>query len=111
LIEKLFGSRTTYSCSPYIGTNAFSHKGGIHIDAVRKNANFYEHMNPEFVGNKRALVLSDMIGTNSLIDILGERPDKNFLNIAKKIIIQNKDKDLLHSELENKYKEYLLGKK
>jgi hypothetical protein len=52
-----------------------------------------------------------MIGTSSLIDILGERPDKEFLYIAKQIIIENKNKENLYYELKNKYREYLLDKK
>ena len=31
---------------PYVGNNAFAHKGGIHVDAVHKNPETYEHMTP-----------------------------------------------------------------
>jgi 2-isopropylmalate synthase len=110
-IETIFGKRTIDSCASYVGKNAFSHKGGLHLCAVRKNPKFYEHINPDLIGNNRILILSDMIGSSSLIDILGERPDKKFLNIAKKIIIENKNKESLNSELKNKYLEYLLHKK
>ncbi len=53
--------------SPFVGTNAFSHKGGMHIAAVQKNNNLYEHINPEIVGNKRHYLVSEMAGKSALI--------------------------------------------
>ena len=47
---------------PYVGRNAFSHKGGTHIDAVLKEFDSYEHINPESVGNSRKMVLSEVSG-------------------------------------------------
>jgi len=41
---------------PYVGKYAFTHKGGVHIDAMIKNPRTYEHINPEFVGNERSPV-------------------------------------------------------
>ncbi len=54
---------------PYVGVNAFSHKGGIHVDAVSKGAS-YEFMNPEEVGNMRNIVLSDLSGKANVVEIL-----------------------------------------
>src|SRR6185437_117635 len=38
---------------PYVGASAFTHKGGLHVSAVMKNPQTYEHVPPESVGNKR----------------------------------------------------------
>lgn len=54
---------------PFVGRNSFSHKGGIHVDAVMKGAS-YEHINPELVGNKRDIVLSDLSGKANVVGVL-----------------------------------------
>jgi 2-isopropylmalate synthase len=51
-----------FSRAPYVGRDAFSHKGGTHIDAMLKDARAYEHMAPETVGNTRRMVLSEVSG-------------------------------------------------
>ncbi len=53
--------------APYIGTDAFSHKGGMHIDAVRKNPNSYEHIEPDQVGNTRHILVSEVSGRSALL--------------------------------------------
>jgi 2-isopropylmalate synthase len=53
---------------PFVGTNAFSHKGGVHIDAMLKTPRAYEHMNPEDVGNTRLFSLSEQAGRAGVID-------------------------------------------
>lgn len=50
----------------YVGDSAFAHKGGVHIDAVRKNPLTYEHVRPDAVGNRRRMLISDYAGTSSL---------------------------------------------
>jgi 2-isopropylmalate synthase len=102
-IEKIFGTRTVESILPYIGKNSFSHKAGIHINAINKRTEFYEHINPKLIGNNRNIILSDLIGTSALIEILNERPHINFLSIAKKIINNNKNKNDLNKELIESY--------
>jgi len=57
---------TPNSHQPYVGDSAFAHKGGVHIDAVRKNPLTYEHVLPEVVGNRRRLLISDYAGASSL---------------------------------------------
>ena len=48
--------------APYVGYSAFAHKGGMHIDGVMKDADSFEHIPPETVGNRRRFLLSDQIG-------------------------------------------------
>jgi len=54
---------------PFLGKNAFSHKGGIHVDAINKGAS-YEHIDPAKVGNKRDIVLSDLGGKANILEVL-----------------------------------------
>jgi len=51
---------------PYVGFNAFAHKGGVHIDAVSKKPATYEHTNPELVGNQRRILVSELAGRSSI---------------------------------------------
>ncbi|GAB6065920.1 citramalate synthase [Aquifex pyrophilus] len=57
---------------PYVGESAFAHKGGVHASAVLKNTNTYEHINPELVGNKRKITVSDLAGRSNLVYKLKE---------------------------------------
>ncbi|MEE8392879.1 MAG: alpha-isopropylmalate synthase regulatory domain-containing protein, partial [Rhodospirillales bacterium] len=53
--------------APYVGESAFAHKGGIHASAVEKDPRCYEHIEPETVGNRRHIVVSDQSGKSSLL--------------------------------------------
>ncbi|MDD4690160.1 MAG: citramalate synthase [Eubacteriales bacterium] len=52
--------------TPYVGRNAFAHKGGMHIDGVCKNSRTYEHIDPTTIGNLRRLLMSEMAGRSSI---------------------------------------------
>ncbi|MDX1638794.1 MAG: citramalate synthase [Balneolaceae bacterium] len=51
---------------PYVGRSAFAHKGGIHVNAVMKNEQTYEHVAPEKVGNRRRVLVSDLSGKSNI---------------------------------------------
>ncbi len=51
---------------PYVGRNAFSHKGGLHVAAVLRNPETYEHVRPEQVGNQRQLLVSGQAGASMI---------------------------------------------
>jgi 2-isopropylmalate synthase len=51
---------------PYVGENAFSHKAGMHVDGVRKNASSFEHVSPEVVGNGRHILISELSGGSNI---------------------------------------------
>ena len=51
---------------PFVGQSAFAHKGGIHVSAVLKNPKTYEHMEPESIGNKRRVLVSELAGAANL---------------------------------------------
>jgi len=54
---------------PYTGDSAFAHKGGVHINAIMKTTSSYEHINPELVGNKRRVIVSELGGKSSVITL------------------------------------------
>jgi len=53
--------------SAYVGKNAFTHKGGIHVAAMRRNKASYQHIEPELVGNRMQVVISELSGKGNLI--------------------------------------------
>jgi 2-isopropylmalate synthase len=53
---------------PYVGASAFAHKGGMHIDGVKKNPLAYEHVEPSSVGNERRLLMSEVAGRALMLD-------------------------------------------
>jgi len=58
--------------APYVGANAFTHKGGLHVSAVEKDPRTYEHVPPESVGNRRNIVVSDQAGRSNVVARLRE---------------------------------------
>ena len=56
--------------SPYVGSSAFAHKGGAHVNAIQKNPVTFEHIRPESVGNERQVLISDMSGGSSVLQKL-----------------------------------------
>jgi len=63
-------NRESDKFAPYVGEFAFAHKGGLHASAVVKNAKCYEHIEPEKVGNKRKILVSDQAGRSNIINQL-----------------------------------------
>jgi 2-isopropylmalate synthase len=61
-------NRTPDPSQPFVGRNAFAHKGGLHIAAVRTDASTFEHVDPSAVGNERELVISELAGRATVID-------------------------------------------
>ena len=52
---------------PWIGGTAFAHKGGMHVNAVQKVSQSFEHINPEAVGNWRRILVSDLAGRSNIV--------------------------------------------
>lgn len=52
---------------PYVGSSAFAHKGGMHINAVMKNPLAYEHTDPELLGNHRRMLVSELGGKTGIL--------------------------------------------
>ncbi len=53
--------------APYVGESAFAHKGGLHVSAVEKDPRTYEHIEPDLVGNRRHIVVSDQSGRSNIL--------------------------------------------
>jgi len=57
---------------PFVGRDAFTHKGGMHADAVHKFKPSYEHADPDTVGNRTRVPVSEVSGRSSLLQKAGE---------------------------------------
>lgn len=53
--------------APFVGRSAFAHKGGVHVSAVERNPLTYEHIQPEQVGNRRRIVISEQSGLSNVL--------------------------------------------
>jgi 2-isopropylmalate synthase len=51
----------------YVGKSAFAHKGGIHVAAIRRNVDSYQHIQPELVGNEMRILVSDLSGQGNVL--------------------------------------------
>jgi 2-isopropylmalate synthase len=51
---------------PFVGHSAFAHKGGIHVAAMRRNGDSYQHIDPTLVGNQMRTVVSELSGRGNL---------------------------------------------
>ncbi|MGB8702073.1 MAG: citramalate synthase, partial [Thermosynechococcaceae cyanobacterium] len=54
--------------APFVGASAFAHKGGIHVSAVQRNPVTYEHIDPQRVGNRRRIVVSEQSGISNVLE-------------------------------------------
>ena len=52
---------------PYVGDSAFAHKGGLHVSGVLKNRETYEHIDPDLVGNRQRVLVSDLAGKSNVV--------------------------------------------
>lgn len=79
--------------APYVGKTAFSHKGGMHVNAVQKLARSYEHIEPETVGNSQVILISELSGQSNVLmkaQELGHDLEKGGA-VAKEILGQLKN--------------------
>jgi 2-isopropylmalate synthase len=60
-------NRAHWNHQPFVGKSAFAHKGGVHVSAVRKNSQTYEHIEPEKVGNLQRILVSDLAGKSNIL--------------------------------------------
>ncbi|HEY2992726.1 MAG TPA: citramalate synthase [Methylomirabilota bacterium] len=60
-------NRKSWSSQPYVGDSAFAHKGGMHVSAVQKHPDTYEHIDPESVGNHRRVLVSELAGKSNIL--------------------------------------------
>lgn len=53
--------------APFVGSSAFAHKAGIHVSALVRHPETYEHTHPEYVGNRRRVLVSELSGAASIV--------------------------------------------
>lgn len=51
---------------PYVGESAFAHKGGMHVDALAKYDRSYQHIDPQLVGNRNRVLVSELSGKGNI---------------------------------------------
>ena len=52
---------------PFVGQSAFAHKGGMHVHAISRAAESYEHIDPGLVGNERRILVSELSGRSNIV--------------------------------------------
>jgi 2-isopropylmalate synthase len=60
-------NRKPWDAQPYVGDSAFAHKGGMHVSAVLKHPETYEHVDPAAVGNHRRVLVSELAGKSNIV--------------------------------------------
>lgn len=77
--------------APFVGSTAFAHKGGMHVNAVAKTAAAYEHIEPSSVGNRQNILVSELSGRSNILLKAGElglklaKDDPAVLRVLEKI--------------------------
>ena len=76
----------------FVGFSAFTHKGGLHASAIKKDTKTYEHVTPEAIGNTNRVVVSEQAGVSNIFSLaekyeidLGEDPKETAKELLKKI--------------------------
>lgn len=64
---------------PFVGASAFAHKAGVHADAIAKNPQTYEHIEPELVGNSRRILISSYAGGSNVV----QKAEKYSVDLTK----------------------------
>lgn len=73
---------------PFVGASAFAHKGGMHVHAVAKATESYEHIPPEAVGNSRRILVSELSGRSNIAAMVS-RPDvKNDRAVLDRVLAE-----------------------
>ncbi len=90
------------SGQPFVGPSAFAHKGGVHVSAVQRNPETYEHIAPELVGNARKILISELSGGANLRAKLANRyPELEDAKIVKAILEEIQDREHAGYSFEN----------
>jgi 2-isopropylmalate synthase len=90
------------SGQPFVGPSAFAHKGGVHVSAVQRNPDTYEHIEPALVGNSRKILISELAGGSNLKAKLSNRyPELDEGNSVKNILNDIQDKEHAGYSFEN----------
>lgn len=112
-------NQSSNSKAPFVGLSAFAHKGGVHADAAAKVKHSYEHIDPELVGNKTRVLVSDMSGRSSImmkakeigLDLDPRSPElKEFLGELKELEFKGYEYEAADASLKLLLNRYVKGK-
>jgi 2-isopropylmalate synthase len=80
---------------PYVGHNAFAHKGGMHIAAVERDPATFEHIDPALVGNVPHVLVSELSGRATIRQRIRELgyPVEEERELADRLLKRIKDKE------------------
>ncbi len=85
---------------PFVGSSAFAHKGGMHVNAIQKNKSTYEHIEPETVGNERKILISELSGSSNVLKKVEKYKIAHDQKIMRKILkkVQDMENEGYHFE-------------
>jgi 2-isopropylmalate synthase len=88
-------NRSPDQFQPFVGSSAFSHKGGLHAAATQKSVQAYQHIEPSLVGNSNDVVISELSGRGNVIHRIREMGLNADLNDtdARRIVQHVKDQE------------------
>ena len=114
------GNMPNDSKAPFVGVSAFAHKGGVHADAAAKVKHSYEHIEPELVGNRTRVLVSDMSGRSSVmmkakevgVELDARSPElKDFLRGLKELEFKGYEYEAADASFKLLLNRFLKGKK
>jgi 2-isopropylmalate synthase len=78
---------------PYVGRNAFAHKGGMHVAGVKSDARTFEHVEPASVGNSRDVLISELSGRGSVVSRADQAGIELSADAAKRALDRVKERE------------------
>jgi 2-isopropylmalate synthase len=73
---------------PFVGQSAFAHKGGMHVHAIARVTNSYEHIAPEAVGNERRILVSELSGRSNIAALMGKQNQTAGAELTEKVLAE-----------------------
>jgi len=65
-------NRSPVTSAPFVGASAFAHKGGLHVAAMERSPDSYQHIDPTAVGNEKRVLISELSGRQNILDKIRE---------------------------------------
>ena len=73
---------------PFVGQSAFAHKGGMHVHAINKASNTYEHIDPAQVGNERRILVSELSGRSNIVAVANKHNIQDDRELMDKVLAE-----------------------
>ncbi|MHA1620164.1 MAG: LeuA family protein [Promethearchaeota archaeon] len=85
IVEKIF-TLPLNAHKPIVGSNAFAHESGLHINALLAHPATYEPINPAWVGQTRRIYLGKFSGTSAIVNAFETRLKLNDLDLPRPVL-------------------------